>query len=749
MTTRTDTLKVVYVVDGKANVVGSFQAVGREADALEKKVTGSAERMSKAGLLIGTAIGTGLTAAVTGLGIYIRNTIEAEKVQAQLQARITDTGNAAGRTMEQLAAQAESLQKITIFDDNAVAGAQAALMVFRDIAGTNFDRAVEASADLATKWGTDMPTAAERLGTALQNPERGLRSLASAGVSFSTEQQKAIKAMVESGDKAGAMAIILDQLQGSIGTAAEAAGNTLAGAFTRLKNAAASALQGDSGSEGMLGLRNGVEGLITTLSDQRTKDAFDSVAEGMLGIANAAVQTIPLLVEFWEKAQRVTTRLAGGTGDVTDLKQIRYEIQQNEKELQDYNDASGVAKFLIPDSTVERARDRLKELKDLEQMSLMLFGDPDKPKIHWIDPTDPSTMTEDRHLRPKTSGVTLPPVPTSGKRRPDEKDKEWEEWVKDMDALERVWLQTSTEHNNEANKAANERAAAIERGRAQTDALIADMEQELSLIGATAEERERAIALRYADADATDEQRARIAQLAEEMVRAREAQAVVDDIKGTIVNFAVSAGSGFSSVGDSFEGMADRMKRIAIQLLAEKAIQWLFGMFMGSRMSVADNGSAGFASYGTGGDGGTAFGPYSFSGGGHVLGPGTSTSDSIPARLSDGEFVVKAAAVKRYGAGMLHDINAMRFAAGGGVGSAAGGGGAGSGAGTVVQVFNNTTATARTERSKTPEGGDLIKVIIDQAVGKVNEQIMQQGGSTGRVIASTFGLSRSGTSVSG
>jgi len=65
-----------------------------------------------------------------------------------------------------------------------------------------------------------------------------------------------------------------------------------------------------------------------------------------------------------------------------------------------------------------------------------------------------------------------------------------------------------------------------------------------------------------------------------------------------------------------------------------------------------------------------------FAAGGLVTGPGTSTSDSIPARLSAGEFVVNAAAVKRLGVGFLQAINglsvgprvqgpALAFAAGG------------------------------------------------------------------------------------
>jgi len=63
----------------------------------------------------------------------------------------------------------------------------------------------------------------------------------------------------------------------------------------------------------------------------------------------------------------------------------------------------------------------------------------------------------------------------------------------------------------------------------------------------------------------------------------------------------------------------------------------------------------------------SAFGSFGFSGGGPVgaasggfiTGPGTGTSDSIPARLSDGEYVVRAAAVKHYGPHFLEAINRM------------------------------------------------------------------------------------------
>jgi hypothetical protein len=51
--------------------------------------------------------------------------------------------------------------------------------------------------------------------------------------------------------------------------------------------------------------------------------------------------------------------------------------------------------------------------------------------------------------------------------------------------------------------------------------------------------------------------------------------------------------------------------------------------------------------------------------GGYIAGAGTATSDSIPAYLSNGEYVVKAAAVARYGKSFFDSVNAMRFATGG------------------------------------------------------------------------------------
>ena len=58
-------------------------------------------------------------------------------------------------------------------------------------------------------------------------------------------------------------------------------------------------------------------------------------------------------------------------------------------------------------------------------------------------------------------------------------------------------------------------------------------------------------------------------------------------------------------------------------------------------------------------DGATAMGHAT---GGYITGPGTGTSDSIPARLSNGEFVIRSEAVKRYGTNFLNAVNDGTFA---------------------------------------------------------------------------------------
>ncbi|HGL5075195.1 TPA: tape measure protein [Burkholderia multivorans] len=109
-------------------------------------------------------------------------------------------------------------------------------------------------------------------------------------------------------------------------------------------------------------------------------------------------------------------------------------------------------------------------------------------------------------------------------------------------------------------------------------------------------------------------------------------------------------GSGAKSAKDAFADFGRSVLQTINRIASQKLAEALFGSLMGG-------GSAGGAS----GLGGliASFFSSGFATGGYVTGPGTSTSDSIPVRLSHGEYVVNARAVSRLGVSFLNAINGL------------------------------------------------------------------------------------------
>ena len=173
----------------------------------------------------------------------------------------------------------------------------------------------------------------------------------------------------------------------------------------------------------------------------------------------------------------------------------------------------------------------------------------------------------------------------------------------------------------------------------------------------------------------------------------------LDRIQGIFTTAFGNLDGGFKNFFSSIaKGFADLVKEVIAQVLALLAVATIAGI-------ITAIGGAGFGKgfktvikqgqgsgsigggilggiFGGGGSGGSSssggddggIGDLGVADGGFVRGAGTSTSDSIPARLSNGEFVIKAAAVAKYGAGFFGRLNNMmgvampQFAMGGYVG---------------------------------------------------------------------------------
>lgn len=143
----------------------------------------------------------------------------------------------------------------------------------------------------------------------------------------------------------------------------------------------------------------------------------------------------------------------------------------------------------------------------------------------------------------------------------------------------------------------------------------------------------------------------------------------LNGMQNTLANFFETGMEGTESLAASFGKMAQRIAAEIAAMMVTKAIVSFIGMIGGGLGGAASGAAAGAA----GAIGGLA----ALATGGLISGPGTGTSDSILARVSAGEYVVNAAAVKAVGVQALHRINSLgaglpRFATGGMVGGAAG-----------------------------------------------------------------------------
>ena len=211
------------------------------ADGLIKALSDTELRLNAVGtkaLDVGKKFGVAFgAAAVGGLVLTIKNTIEQEKVLAQLEARVRSTGGAAGFTSGALAQMAGDLQKVSTFGDEAIISMQSVLLTFTQVRGDEFKGASQAILDMSTALGMDLKSAALQVGKALNDPIAGVGALARAGVQLTESQKEAVKSLVEVGDVAGAQRVILKELETQFGGAASAARNTLGGALVSLKNA--------------------------------------------------------------------------------------------------------------------------------------------------------------------------------------------------------------------------------------------------------------------------------------------------------------------------------------------------------------------------------------------------------------------------------------------------------------------------------------------------------------------------------
>ena len=504
------------------------------------------------------------------------------------------------------------------------------------------------------------------------------------------------------------------------------------------------------------GLAESISKLADVLASDDTKQGFATIVNGVTTIVTAMANALPAIAEFGNKL--------GGSLFLADryietVQKLGYERIQHTKEL------IRTGRFSGPTEAGARHNDILAQW---ERDKRMVMGDITgandrtasalaniKGGLPYLNGGRGSVVAQPgggmwmmlpgASAEVASGGSSFKPTATGvggggGGRRAQaaatrevtQAEKDYLDLMKEVAAHDEYVDDVQREYTNEKLRRAEQEREAVERGRAATDELIRDMEFEISLIGKSNVEREKMTALRYADANATDEQRAQIAKLAEDMVRAREAEQVVNDIKSATQDFATEAVLNWKNAGDAASAYVDRLKRLAVQMLAEKAIRWLFGIFMGGQTDAAGNTSAGLQDGFWGGvANGGAFdgsGVAKFANGGTFTN-GFYNKPTFFQFGNGGQFGVMGEAGPEA-------VMPLARGADGKLGVRSSGGSKG-GDMTMQVVINNHAGAKINQRQETapgPDGSMLRRMVIDIVAESMN------GGQLGAVTKNRFGL---------
>ena len=220
--------------------------------------------------------------SIKAVSDFARKSAEAWRVQKEavsvMNQVLKSTGAEAWTSSAELKEMAASLQQVTNYGDETIVSMQGVLLGFRNITGKNFEHASKAILDMATVMKMDLSSAAQVVGKALDDPINGLGSLSRQGFHFTEQQKQMLKAMVEAGDMMGAQKIILEELDGTYGGAAEAAADL----GTQVKNSAGDVLEGFGKFFSFLGEHSGALKL--------TKEALDAVANAFDNVERNAAR---------------------------------------------------------------------------------------------------------------------------------------------------------------------------------------------------------------------------------------------------------------------------------------------------------------------------------------------------------------------------------------------------------------------------------------------------------------------------
>lgn len=216
---------LAFDIIAKDRASGTFDKIGRSSSSAGDKVKALAKggALALGGLAVagGAIAGKFMVDAVKGWQDHL-------KVSAQTSAVLKSTGAVAGVTRKQVESLANSIERKTGVDGDAIQSGQNLLLTFTNLqnrAGKGndiFNQTTQLMTDMSVAMGQSTKASAIQLGKALNDPVKGVSALSKVGVTFTDQQKEQIKVMQDAGDTAGAQKVILAELGKEFGGSAAA-----------------------------------------------------------------------------------------------------------------------------------------------------------------------------------------------------------------------------------------------------------------------------------------------------------------------------------------------------------------------------------------------------------------------------------------------------------------------------------------------------------------------------------------------
>lgn len=289
-----------------------------------KGMSGSAASASSSLLKTVGAITATVAAAKVLINVskqLINEYVEAEKVSNRLNAVWANVGSTTGKSADEMNEYADALEKQTYFSAESIKEAGLLLAATQSLTDEGFDRALQASMDLAAALGEDVTSAAQTLARAVQDPEAALSRLKAIGVNFTEAEKQQIQQLIEANKNYEAQALILEKIEDRYGGVAQAINDTPSGKLDNIKDA-------------LSDIRKNLGGALLDV----ISPALDLVYKGLMKISEW-VSKARSAVKTEQDVKVVTDRLNKGEGfegiedDVLMAAQAQYERDKGSSNL--------------------------------------------------------------------------------------------------------------------------------------------------------------------------------------------------------------------------------------------------------------------------------------------------------------------------------------------------------------------------------------------------------------------------------